>query len=331
MKPESDDLSSALEQLRNRPIVTESRDYARRWERSRARTMSLRTALSGPVGAIAAACVTAWVIFGPLPPMVGPAAKKLFATGVGETRAIALEDGSRIVLDTNSRLRVVFTAAARDIELLDGRAHFEVAKDVRRPFRVRTKSAEVVAVGTMFDVATLAARTTVTLIDGRVNVLTISATPQARPTVEELSPGQQLGIASDGELLGTKTVKLESVTAWQRGMVVLDDMPLPEALAAVNRYATTQIVIADQRLQARRVSGVFRIGDVETEASVLRRYFDLRERSRSEWAIVLEPANASRPASPRSVAAPDEEEAGEHPCDHRQCADDQEKSVPLLR
>ena len=35
MKPESDDLSSALEQLRNRPIVTESRDYARRWERSR--------------------------------------------------------------------------------------------------------------------------------------------------------------------------------------------------------------------------------------------------------------------------------------------------------
>jgi transmembrane sensor len=176
--------------------------------------------------------VTAWVIFAPKPAMVRPAAKTLFVTGVGETRAIALDDGSRIVLDTDSRLRVVFTAAARDIELLDGRAHFEVAKDVRRPFRVRTKSAEVVAVGTIFDVATLSARTTVTLIDGRVNVLTLSATPQARPTVEELAPGQQFGIASDGQLLGTKTVKLESVTAWQRGMVVLDDMPLPEALAA---------------------------------------------------------------------------------------------------
>jgi transmembrane sensor len=302
MKPESDDLSSALEQLRNRPIVTESRDYARRWERSRARADSLRTAIIGPVGAIAAACATAWIIFGPMPLMVGPAAKDFIATGVGETRAIALDDGSRIVLDTDSRLRVVFTAAARDVELLDGRAHFEVAKDVRRPFRVRTKSAEVVAVGTMFDVATLSAQTTVTLIDGRVNVLTISATPQARPTVEKLVPGQQLGIASDGHLLGTKTVKLESVTAWQRGMVVLDDMPLPDALAAVNRYSTTQIVIADKRLQSRRVSGVFRIGDVETAASVLQRYFDLRERSRSERAIVLEPASASGPPSPGSGA-----------------------------
>ena len=65
-------------------------------------------------------------------------------------------------------------------------------------------------------------------------------------------------------------------------------MPLPEALTALNRYSMTQIVIRGPGLQTRRVSGVFRIGDVETEAIALERYFNLREISRSEGAIVLE-------------------------------------------
>jgi ferric-dicitrate binding protein FerR (iron transport regulator) len=54
-----------------------------------------------------------------------------------------------------------------------------------------------------------------------------------------------------------------------------------------------QIVIRGPALQSCRVSGVFRIGDVETEAIALERYFNLRETSRSERAIVLE-----RQASP---------------------------------
>jgi transmembrane sensor len=214
--------------------------------------------------------------------------KNVIETGVGETRVVALEDGSRIVLDTKSRLRIAFTANTRSIELLDGQAQFEVAKDPDRPFRVRTRSAEVVAVGTKFDVATLQALTTVTLIEGRVNVRTISGTSQLEPKVEALVPGQQLGIASDGQLLEKKVVQIENVTAWQRGTIVLDDMPLPAALAAINRYSETQIVIPGAALQSRRVSGVFRIGDVETEVIALQRYFGLRETSRSAGAIVLE-------------------------------------------
>jgi transmembrane sensor len=278
----------ALEALRDRPIVTESRDYARRWARTRARAASLRSIVFGSAGAIAAACVTAYIVFGLPGVALHRVAKNVIETGIEETRAVALEDGSRIVLDRRSRLRVAFTAAARDVELLDGQAHFEVAKDTHRPFRVRTGSAEVVAVGTMFDVATVPARTTVTLIEGRVNVRTLSGTAQLEPKVEALVPGQQLGIASDGQFLDKRVVKIENVTAWQRGTIILDDMPLPEALAAMNRYSMTQIVIHGPALQSRRVSGVFRIGDVETEVIALERYFNLREASRSDAEIVLE-------------------------------------------
>jgi transmembrane sensor len=78
------------------------------------------------------------------------------------------------------------------------------------------------------------------------------------------------------------------VTAWQRGTIVLDDVPLPEALAAMNRYSQTQIVIPGPALQSRRVSGVFRVGDVETEALALQRYFGLRETTHSDREILLE-------------------------------------------
>jgi len=288
LKTTRDELSMALEALRDRPIVTESRDYARRWARTRARVDSLRGIVFGPAGAIAAACVTAYIVFGLPGVAINRVAKNVIETGIEETRVVALEDGSRIVLDRRSRLRIAFTAADRDVELLDGQAHFEVAKDAHRPFRVRTVSAEVVAVGTMFDVATVPTRTTVTLIEGRVNVRTLSGTEQLEPKIEALVPGQQLGIASDGQFLPKRVVKIENVTAWQRGTIILDDMPLPEALAAMNRYSMTQILIRGSALQSRRISGVFRIGDVETEAAALERYFNLRESSRSEQELVLE-------------------------------------------
>jgi transmembrane sensor len=287
VKQTNDELSAALEALRNRPIVTESRDYAHEWASGRARAASVRKFVFGA----AAVCVAAYMLLG-LPGFPGmavnPTAQNLFATGIGETRAIALDDGSRILLDTQSRLRVSFTAGARDIELLEGQAHFEVAKDTRRPFRVRTRSAEVVAVGTQFDVATVPARTTVTLIEGRVNVRTLPSAAHSEPRVEAMVAGEQLGITSDGQLLEQPVVKIENVTAWQRGTIVLDDVPLPEALAAMNRYSQTQIVIPGPALQSRRVSGVFRVGDVETEALALQRYFGLRETGHSDREIRLE-------------------------------------------
>jgi transmembrane sensor len=212
-------------------------------------------------------------------------ARNLYATVTGETRPLDLEDGSRIVLDTQSRLRVSYTDGGRDIDLLEGQAHFEVARDSRRPFRVHTPTAEIVAVGTKFDVAILPDRTSVTLIEGKVNVRTLRA---AETPVTSLIPGEQVQVTSEGRLLDQPVVNIENVTAWQRRTLVLDDVPLPEALAQMNRYSVTQIVISGPDLQAKRVSGVFRVGDVETEALAVQRYFGLREVSHSDREIVLQ-------------------------------------------
>jgi transmembrane sensor len=285
----NDELSVALEALRDRPIVSESRDYAHRWERTRARVESIRGKVFRAAGGVAAVCALATVAFFMLPGVPQHRTKQgLVETPVSETLAVALEDGSHIVLDRSSRLRVAYTSTGRDVELLEGQAHFEVAKDAHRPFRVHTKSAEVVAVGTTFDVSALPSSTKVTLIEGRVNVSTTSDRSAAEPHVKVLSPGQQLEITADGQLLDNESVNVENVTAWQRGVVVIDDEPLPEALEVMNRYSPTHIVVqGGPALQARRISGVFRVGDVETEALVLQKYFGLRETGRSSTQIVL--------------------------------------------
>ena len=233
------------------------------------------------LGATAAVCAVVCCIVGYL----HTRAQNLFATVTGETRPLELADGSRIVLDTQSRLRVSYTDGARDIDLLAGQAHFEVAKDSHRPFRVHTPTAEIVAVGTKFDVAILPDRTTVTLIEGKVNVRTLH---EEESHIATMVPGEQVQITSVGHLLDQPTVNIENVTAWQRRTLVLDDVPLPEALTQMNRYSVTQIVISGQDLDTKRVSGVFRVGDVETEALALQRYFNLREVSHSDREIVLQ-------------------------------------------
>ncbi|MGS2722979.1 FecR family protein [Porticoccus sp. GXU_MW_L64] len=77
---------------------------------------------------------------------------ELYATAVGQQREISLPDGSKMFLNTNSQVKVVYAIEHRDIFLLQGEAHFDVAKQKDRPFRVYAGNSRVQAVGTAFTV-----------------------------------------------------------------------------------------------------------------------------------------------------------------------------------
>jgi transmembrane sensor len=111
-----------------------------------------------------------------------------YNTDIGERRSITLADGSTVDLNARSQIRIEFSSGERHVELLDGQALFQVAKDKNRPFTVRSGDATVRAVGTEFDVYRKASGTTVTVLEGRVavysNVHGHAATPmqEANPT-----------------------------------------------------------------------------------------------------------------------------------------------------
>ncbi|AMN46220.1 hypothetical protein ACG33_03680 [Steroidobacter denitrificans] len=186
-----------------------------------------------------------------------------YATGVGEQRRIALDDGSYVILDTNTRIRVAFTKTRRDIELIEGRAYFEVATDPLRPFLVRAGDRQVIAIGTAFDVAFEESRLAVVLVEGRVAVQPITLSPQ--PVTRVLSPGERIVFDRAREIIKDQP-DLAQVTAWQSGRVVFDDQTLAEAVTEMNRYSRRPIVIADEQLAAFRISGVYSTGDPESFA-----------------------------------------------------------------
>lgn len=93
-----------------------------------------------------------------------------YSTDVGERRSLTLADGSTVDLDARSSIRVEFSSAERRVELLDGQALFQVAKNKQRPFIVRSGDATVRAVGTEFSVYRRSSGTTITVLEGRVAV-----------------------------------------------------------------------------------------------------------------------------------------------------------------
>lgn len=104
-----------------------------------------------------------------------------YATGTGEQRSIDLPDGSTIVLNAQSKVRIHFTDDHRDVDLIRGQALFRVAKDKHRPFLVRSDVAQVRAVGTQFDVYRKTTGTVVSVIEGRVAVLPSDGAPSFSP------------------------------------------------------------------------------------------------------------------------------------------------------
>ena len=76
------------------------------------------------------------------------------SSNVAEQKQLMLPDGSTIKLNADSRVAIAFDDDKRQVYLLHGDAHFEVAKDTARPFKVRYQDHEFVALGTAFTVNT---------------------------------------------------------------------------------------------------------------------------------------------------------------------------------
>lgn len=192
-----------------------------------------------------------------------------YRTAVGEQRLVVLDDGSRVRLNTDSAVRVVFWGDTRRVHLRRGEALFDVAHDPDRPFVVAAGGAEVRALGTRFDVRRDGDGVSVTLLDGRVRV------EDDRGEAAELSPNQQLRVTEAG-LSRVRRAGPDAVS-WTSGRLVFQDMPLAAAVAEVNRYSARKIELSDAAgLGDEPVSGVFDAGDVEAFAAAVAQVYGLR-------------------------------------------------------
>jgi transmembrane sensor len=197
-----------------------------------------------------------------------------YATQTGEQRSIRLRDGSQLTLNSRSRIRVRYSERERDVDLLEGQALFQVAKDPARPFVVRSGSTRVRAVGTLFDVYRKTAWTTVTVVEGRVAVLPVLNVPgrpldRARtPDIADsgdsgailVSAGDQVTVTPSAVTQPTHA-NVAVVTAWTQRELVFDLTPLPDVIQEFNRYNVRQMIVSDAKLNDFHVTGVLSTTD----------------------------------------------------------------------
>jgi transmembrane sensor len=204
-----------------------------------------------------------------------------YHTHTGEVREIQLTDGSQLLLNTNTAVSVQYQDSIRQITLHHGQARFTVAKDSQRPFEVKSGGLLIRALGTVFEVYRQKAGET--LVTVQEHAVAARLQPQNEPagnaqsapvTVQE---GQQLRYGGNGSLSLPETVDIAQASAWQQHKISLNDRPLGELIAELDRYRVGRIFLADAKLNNLRVVGVFNLADPDTVLKKVCKVLALKE------------------------------------------------------
>ena len=187
-----------------------------------------------------------------------------YHTAVGEQRSLQLADGSRLTLNTDSRLNVRFSATERLLELTSGEIMIDTAPDPTpggRPFRVATRDGRLEALGTRFSVRQNADFSQVAVLEGAVRI-----EPHAGTATQIAHAGEQAHFAAD-QVAPVQPLDMASV-AWLQGMLLADKLRLDALAAELARYRRG-IVQCSEAVAGLRVSGAFPVGsEAATERSL---------------------------------------------------------------
>ena len=264
----------------------------------------------GALGLAAVAALTVMIVVR-LPQAPAEPDPIYLATAVGQTQEVALDDGSKVKLNTDSQIEVAFAKGHRSVYLEKGEAFFEVAHDTGRPFTVYAGDRSVTAVGTAFSVRWTDDEFTVTVSEGRVAYdsapggrkiasaagaagrAPVSASPDVAPKTM-LGAGQRLEVASmdRGEVIERiPENELSRELAWRSGFLDFEDAPLSEVVREMQRYTPQAIEIEDGELADLRFGGVFRIGETEAFIEALELSFGVEVEERAGDRLVLKSAD----------------------------------------
>ena len=184
-----------------------------------------------------------------------------FTTAKGESRSIALKDGSVVTLNTASEIRIDFTDRLRGVDLVHGEALFDVAKDKARPFMVTAGDTRVQAVGTSFTVRRLDSLPVQVLV--REGIVEVSRAADGAAPVR-LSANAMAEAAPDAVAIAIHAVpaaQVHRLMAWQSGQIAFEGETLAQAATEFSRYSDTRIVIDDPALAREEIAGLFKATD----------------------------------------------------------------------
>ena len=209
---------------------------------------------------------------------------QIYATAVGGRETLALTDGSKIELNTDTQLRTQITARERRVWLDHGEAYFQVQHDAAHPFVVIVGNHRVTDLGTKFFIRRDAAKVEVALVEGRAQVDALNNQSHA-PSVEMMPGDVVVASANRIETLKRPVAALPTDLAWRQGLLVFKSTTLDQAAAEFNRYNHEKLVIAASAAQL-KIGGTFQSDNIADFAEVAKEVLGVRiERDRDRTVI----------------------------------------------
>lgn len=173
-----------------------------------------------------------------------------YVSAPGEIRTVTLADQSQVTLDADSAIAVDFSRGERHVQLRRGAGFFSVTH-TGEPFVVDAEKGEVRVLGTQFEVRLQPRGAQVTVLSGRVGV-----TAQKNAEQQILTAGQQVAYG-EGAAEKSHAVDSEAQLAWRQGWLNYYKASLADVVEDLGRYYPGRIVLLNDQLAARRVSGSF--------------------------------------------------------------------------
>lgn len=120
---------------------------------------------------------------------------------------------------------------------------------------------------------------TIYLTPGQQLVANLPGTPRKGPDSSELGASREEALV--------RTIDIGKVTGWRDGRIYLEDLPLTDAAAEMNRHSPIQISVDDPQIAQLRVNGMFRAGEQEAFVTALKQYFPIDARYHGDTEIIL--------------------------------------------
>jgi transmembrane sensor len=237
-------------------------------------------------GGLLAACLAVAVFALPAP---------AFETQPGETRQIALSDGSQVTLAPASRLKAASRWRPRALSLERGEAFFVVAHQGGQPFTVQAGDAMVRVIGTRFNVHHGADQ------DVRVEVEqgVVQVSDGGRDRAVTLRAGQTAVADARGLSVGV-LARSDLAGGWRQGRLAYDDAPLAEVVADLNRYSQRPLTIDSAATGRLKVTAAFDVAQADRFVAELPRVLPVRLASDGRGGRILVAADPKRAPEPHA-------------------------------
>jgi len=166
-----------------------------------------------------------------------------------------LPDGSKVWLNAGSVFRYPksFTGKTRVVELVEGRAFFDVKHQSNHPFIVKTKTLNITVLGTSFDVRSYKKEgtTRVSVVTGKVG---ITMSDKEDHTVIMLLPKQQVILSTLTNQLVKQQVPVADADDWTKTNFVFEQESLSNVFKALEKEYHAKITVDDQKLLDEKIT-----------------------------------------------------------------------------